>query len=302
MDVEQVELNIVPQISDQNQGNDQVQSSQLALNTVLLNARQSYLFKKGKLQLLTLKRFTQAILIYRIFYVLLCIIPFYKCPFQCNNTLLNILLLICIGLESFKIVETAYQLKKVTYYLELFILQVPQQVIPFSLNDFQTIFALRQALDKLHINAFYFRIIINIIWIIYYIIYVAFFFSNAKYYTNEQNVTVCFMLIIISLDSAFFIFPYVFHFIGWICLKSYDAIKKLTSKNNKLIRSLKIEKYVEGQQLSDENICIICWDSFKKDECYSRLKCNQNHIFHTTCIKIWIKTNITCPVCRSQLV
>ncbi|CAD8088012.1 unnamed protein product [Paramecium sonneborni] len=302
MDVEQVELNIAPQISDSNQGNDQVQNSQLALNSVYLNARQSYLYKKGKLQFLTLKRSTQAILIYRIFYVLLCIIPFYKCPFQCNNTLLNILLLICIGLESFKIADSIYYLKKVTYYLQLFSSQDPQQVIPFSINDFQTIFALRNAIDMLHKNSFYFRIINNIIWIIYYIFYVAFFFSNALYYTNEQNVIVCFMLIIISLDSAFFIFPYIINFIGWICLKSYDAIKKLTSKNNKLIRSLKKEKYIEGQQLSDENICIICWDQFKKDEYYTRLKCNKNHIFHITCIKIWIKTNITCPVCRSQLV
>lgn len=40
------------------------------------------------------------------------------------------------------------------------------------------------------------------------------------------------MLIIISLDSVFFIFPYVFHFMGWFCFKCYDSIKKLTSKNN----------------------------------------------------------------------
>ncbi|CAD8164633.1 unnamed protein product [Paramecium pentaurelia] len=302
MDVEQIELNMAPQISDQNQGNEQVQSSQLALNAVMQDARQSYLLKKGRLQFLTLKRLTQAILIYRILYVLLCFIPFYKCPFECNNTLLNILLLICIGLELLKIVETIYQLRKVSFYLNLFTLYDAQQVIPFSLNDFQTIFALRYALDKLHKKAFYFRITINIIWVIYYIIYVAFFFTNAQYYTSEQNVIVSFMLIIISLDSVFFIFPYVFHFIGWFCFKCYDAIKKITSKNNKLLRSLKIEKYVEGQQLTDENICIICWDSFKKDEYYSRLKCNKNHIFHTSCIKIWIKTNITCPVCRSQLV
>ncbi|CAD8065173.1 unnamed protein product [Paramecium primaurelia] len=310
MDVEQIELNMAPQISDQNQGNEQVQSLQLALNAVMQDTRQSYLLKKGRLQLQTLKRLTQAILIYRILYVLLCFIPFYKCPFECNNTLLNILLLICIGLELLKIVETIYQLRKVSFYLNLFTLYDAQQVIPFSLNDFQTIFALRYALDKLHKKAFYFRITINMylhniflrIWVIYYIIYVAFFFSNAQYYTSDQNVIVSFMLIIISLDSVFFIFPYVFQFIGWFCFKCYDAIKKITSKNNKLLRSLKIEKYVEGQQLTDENICIICWDSFKKDEQYSRLKCNKNHIFHTSCIKVWIKTNITCPVCRAQLV
>lgn len=72
---------------------------------------------------------TLTLFIYRIFYVVLCLIPFYKCPFSCGNTLENILLLICVGLElyyqvniyiSLKVTENIYAGIRVNYYLKLF--------------------------------------------------------------------------------------------------------------------------------------------------------------------------------------
>eukprot|EP00483_Globobulimina_turgida_P007003 UN07017 len=46
---------------------------------------------------------------------------------------------------------------------------------------------------------------------------------------------------------------------------------------------------------STADLCIICYDSFKKGDVLARLKCR--HIFHKNCIRIWLANNVICPLC-----
>ena len=53
----------------------------------------------------------------------------------------------------------------------------------------------------------------------------------------------------------------------------------------------------------DLDECSICQDKIKKGDVFRRLPCSVtvNHCFHKDCIDPWLKTNTTCPNCRSNL-
>ena len=46
--------------------------------------------------------------------------------------------------------------------------------------------------------------------------------------------------------------------------------------------------------------CHICLAQMKNTERRRRLGCDQQHVFHDVCIKQWLRTKSTCPVCRGQ--
>ncbi|KAF5286398.1 hypothetical protein FQA39_LY16318 [Lamprigera yunnana] len=46
------------------------------------------------------------------------------------------------------------------------------------------------------------------------------------------------------------------------------------------------------------NVCIICFDELRS---YSSLYLPCNHIFHEDCVRKWMSTNRTCPICRSTI-
>jgi E3 ubiquitin-protein ligase RNF115/126 len=45
--------------------------------------------------------------------------------------------------------------------------------------------------------------------------------------------------------------------------------------------------------------CLVCMDSYNKDEITIKLFCN--HFFHENCILDWLKLHNTCPVCRYEM-
>ena len=50
---------------------------------------------------------------------------------------------------------------------------------------------------------------------------------------------------------------------------------------------------------NDENACIICMETYKEDDTITRLRCHNNHFFHTNCIESWIRRGgNACPVCK----
>lgn len=53
----------------------------------------------------------------------------------------------------------------------------------------------------------------------------------------------------------------------------------------------------------DLNECSVCQDKIKTGEDFRRLPCSDtvNHCFHTKCIDPWLKSNTTCPNCRSNV-
>ena len=51
--------------------------------------------------------------------------------------------------------------------------------------------------------------------------------------------------------------------------------------------------------LKDNKCCPICLEEYKPREHYKLLGCN--HGFHRKCIRVWLKKNLTCPVCRKDV-
>jgi hypothetical protein len=69
-----------------------------------------------------------------------------------------------------------------------------------------------------------------------------------------------------------------------------------------IIQGLQLFEYEEPPTSSSSPVgeipdrCIICMDSFERDELLHLLKCN--HYFHAKCIRRWLKKNNTCPHCK----
>ncbi|KAJ1982351.1 hypothetical protein H4R35_000304 [Dimargaris xerosporica] len=56
---------------------------------------------------------------------------------------------------------------------------------------------------------------------------------------------------------------------------------------------------VTAADLEETKECSICRDDFNVGENVVRLPCK--HFFHDPCIKQWLRTNGTCPICRKRL-
>lgn len=56
---------------------------------------------------------------------------------------------------------------------------------------------------------------------------------------------------------------------------------------------------ITQKEVGDELTCSICLEPFKKDEKVTALKCK--HLYHKDCIKPWIESHYTCPICRSDI-
>ena len=50
-----------------------------------------------------------------------------------------------------------------------------------------------------------------------------------------------------------------------------------------------------------EEFCPICLDSFREKQGIIPLPCDERHYFHEACIKKWLETNVTCPLCNSDI-
>lgn len=55
---------------------------------------------------------------------------------------------------------------------------------------------------------------------------------------------------------------------------------------------------------SGKDVCPICAVSFLEDQypLVVRLPCHHDHVFDLECIAPWLKINITCPMCRKEVV
>ena len=58
-------------------------------------------------------------------------------------------------------------------------------------------------------------------------------------------------------------------------------------------------RQVTEQEVKDETTCAICLEPFEAGKKVAVLKCN--HIYHEDCIKPWIESHTTCPVCRTDV-
>ncbi|KAK9274205.1 hypothetical protein L1049_019019 [Liquidambar formosana] len=76
-----------------------------------------------------------------------------------------------------------------------------------------------------------------------------------------------------------------------------------TGLDDALIRSIAVCKYKKGELegLVEGTDCSVCLNEFQEDESLRLLpKCN--HAFHLPCIDTWLKSNSSCPLCRSNII
>ena len=78
----------------------------------------------------------------------------------------------------------------------------------------------------------------------------------------------------------------------------FIKIKKLKLKKFQQFRKIKeISLNVYNQKNIEKKNCIICLNNIEfKDRHY--LHCG--HCFHCNCVKIWLKSKESCPICRSK--
>lgn len=60
-------------------------------------------------------------------------------------------------------------------------------------------------------------------------------------------------------------------------------------------------KRLDRSQLSSDENCAICTSHFLSDEYPLVVELNCKHKFDLECIKPWLSTNSTCPLCRSDV-
>lgn len=71
-----------------------------------------------------------------------------------------------------------------------------------------------------------------------------------------------------------------------------EKIIKKKKINPSYLNLIPIEKCNKNIQ------CAICSEEIKINSNIIKLNCN--HIFHEICIKIWLKENYICPICRNE--
>ncbi|KAM3130001.1 hypothetical protein pb186bvf_017897 [Paramecium bursaria] len=62
----------------------------------------------------------------------------------------------------------------------------------------------------------------------------------------------------------------------------------------------KSEQGIVTNQLTEENICIICLEQFQIGQQFTRLMCHKDHIYHKTCILDWFENAQVCPKCKEK--
>ena len=65
---------------------------------------------------------------------------------------------------------------------------------------------------------------------------------------------------------------------------------------------LPITSYTENTaQSEDLDQCSICLNPFLDESLHERMTTICNHFFHTNCLKVWLESHPTCPMCRVMI-
>jgi E3 ubiquitin-protein ligase RLIM len=91
-----------------------------------------------------------------------------------------------------------------------------------------------------------------------------------------------------------------------INLNNNNNLIELDSPNRRrilnLLENLPEFPYIEKERYTQSDIeeCVICLENFRNSSRVKLMNCN-NHIFHSICIRKWIKNHDTCPICKKIL-
>ena len=69
-----------------------------------------------------------------------------------------------------------------------------------------------------------------------------------------------------------------------------------------LLRNLQKGKF-KPEDFGDDGTkeCIICFVQYEEGDELITLPCDNRHIFHEKCIETWLKSNNTCPLCKTPI-
>ena len=71
---------------------------------------------------------------------------------------------------------------------------------------------------------------------------------------------------------------------------------------NNVMTDLAVSKFGDLVRNNDSNTnCIICFEDFTEEDKVTVLPCNAKHSFHEKCIKSWLSTKNTCPLCNAPV-
>jgi len=149
------------------------------------------------------------------------------------------------------------------------------------------------------------KILIIINWIfILYCVSIGFWFCSKFIPVNKNNCDIYtdypYMCISFQIVTIFMIFTYalatLFFIVIVIILLCFGrgTTTNFTSSISSILPPLPTIKVS-----SDNDICSICWE--KPDDTKTWTKLNCGHLFHINCVNKWLKTQLTCPMCRSPI-
>ena len=68
---------------------------------------------------------------------------------------------------------------------------------------------------------------------------------------------------------------------------------------NTILKFIPIWEVRENKRHDNNNNCVVCLSEFQIGDIISALPCC--HVFHTECIKNWLKNELSCPVCKFEV-
>lgn len=200
--------------------------------------------------------------------------------------------------------EESYKLEHIFSYLKI-------MLIIFICYIIKSIFYYLLVL-KIEINNINYLSLISFIYFIIDILY--YVFTIAGYYSfSKLSLT----FIINNLYTCIFIYYLIFVGIVHICLFFVSAFYILlfflfslhNFQDNEMGFILNqrelpavLESYLITQKANDKycSECYICLENIEKGQDIIILNCNGHHFFHGDCIKKWLRSNISCPLCRQR--
>ena len=200
--------------------------------------------------------------------------------------------------------EDSYQFNHTISYLKI-------MLIIYTIYIIKAIFYYFLAL-KIELHSTFLQILISVL---YFIIDLFYYFATIAGYYSFKRISLDF--IINNIYICIFIYCIIFIGIVHICLFVLSCIFIIVSfiisintfLNNEMnfiikqgelpsiLENLLVTQKAEGQYCKECNVCL---ENIEKGQEIIILKCNKNHIFHSECIKKWLKYSISCPLCRQQ--
>ncbi|CAD8074324.1 unnamed protein product [Paramecium sonneborni] len=80
-------------------------------------------------------------------------------------------------------------------------------------------------------------------------------------------------------------------------LWQYD-VEKIFQKDHGVPKQY-LQKLKKMKMGKSNRLCSICCNQFQKDELIIQLPCK--HIYHKSCVEIWLQSSTKCPNCRSDV-